>query len=420
MLHHVSTDLLRESYYALKRKAAPGVDGETWEEYGHDLEKRLADLHDRVHRGAYRASPSRRTYIAKADGRQRPLGVAAIEDKVLQQAMATVLQQIYEEDFRGFSYGSRPKRGAHDALDALWVGLMGKKVNWVLDADMRGFFDTLEHGWLLKFLEHRIADRRVLRLIRKWLKAGVLEEGEWSETEEGTPQGAVISPLLANVYLHYVLDLWVGQWRKRHATGDVIVVRYVDDFVLGFQHREEADRFLDGLKERVEKFGLALHPEKTRLIEFGRFAAENRKERGLGKPETFDFLGFTHYCGKQRKTQRFTVQRKTIAKRQRAKLKIVRTQLKRRRHRPVAETGAWLRALIRGYMNYHGVPGNWRALEVFRREINRAWLFAIRRRSQKHRMPWARFNRTLVNRWIPRVRITHPYPDARFAAKHPR
>lgn len=420
LLHHVSTDQLRESYYALERKAAPGVDGETWEEYGQDLENRMVDLHSRVHRGAYRAKPSRRTYIAKADGSQRPIGVAAVEDKVLQHAVVKVLQQIYEEDFHGFSYGSRPERGAHDALDALWVGLMGKKVNWVLDADIRGFFDTLDHEWLMKFLEHRIADRRVLRLIRKWLRAGVLEEGEWSETEEGTPQGSVISPLLANVYLHYVLDLWVQKWRKKNTKGDVIIVRYVDDFVLGIQCREEAERFLEGLKERFGMFGLKLHPEKTRLIEFGRFAAENRKKRGLGKPETFDFLGFTHYCGKKRKTKRFTVQRKTITKRLRAKLKIIRTKLKRRRHRPAAETGAWLRSLVRGYMNYHGIPGNWHALEVFRREINRAWLFALRRRSQKHRMPWKRFNRTLVNRWIPRIQIRHPYPDARFDAKYSR
>src|SRR5437763_1950112 len=298
LLHHVSVLLLESSFYALKRDAAPGVDGVTWTEYETGLGERLKDLHSRVHRGTYRAQPSRRTYIPKADGRQRPLGIAALEDKIVQQAVATVLNEIYEEDFLGFSYGFRPGRKQHDALDALWVGLKRRRVNWVLDLDVRGFFDNVSHEWLVKFLEHRIADRRMVRLIQKWLKAGVSEEGEWSETTVGTPQGAVVSPLLANIYLHYVFDLWVSQWRRTRAKGDMIVVRYADDAVLGFEDRAEAEVFLEQLRERMRKFGLELHPEKTRLIEFGRYAEEHRERRGEGRPETFDWRGCTHVCGK--------------------------------------------------------------------------------------------------------------------------
>jgi RNA-directed DNA polymerase len=321
LLHHVSIDLLRDSYNSQKRRAAPGVDGVTWQHYGEGVEERLKDLHDRVHRGAYRAQPSRRTYIPKTDGRQRPLGIAALEDKIVQQAVVTVLNQIYEEDFLGFSYGFRPGRSQHDALDALAVGLRRKKVNWVLDLDVRGFFDNVSHEWLIKFIEHRIADRRVIRLIQKWMKAGVSEEGAWTETKVGTPQGAVISPLLANIYLHYVFDLWVNRWRRKGAQGDMIVVRYADDAVLGFERRHEAEAFLEQLRERMQKFGLELHPEKTRLIEFGRFAEDNRKRRGEGKPDTFDFLGFTHICGKTRKGGWFKIRRQTITKRLRSKRK---------------------------------------------------------------------------------------------------
>jgi len=274
LLHHVTINLLRDSYYALKRDAAPGVDGMRWEEYETGLEEKLADLHGRIHRGTYRAQPSKRAYIPKADGRRRPLGIAALEDKIVQQAVVTVLNQIYEEDFLGFSYGFRPGRSQHAALDALWVGIMRKKVNWILDADVRGFFDNLSHEWMVKFIEHRIADRRILRLIQKWLRAGVSEEGKWSKTEVGTPQGAVASPLLANIYLHYVFDLWVRHWRKHRAAGDLIVVRYADDIVMGFENRDEAERFLQEWKDRLQKFGLELHPDKTRLIAFGRSAAE--------------------------------------------------------------------------------------------------------------------------------------------------
>ncbi len=342
LLHHVTPELLRASYFGLKRQAAPGVDGVTWQEYGCDMEARIPDLHERIHRGTYRAQPSKRAWIPKANGRQRPLGIAALEDKIVQQAVKTVLELIYEEDFLGYSYGFRPRRGCHGALDALWVGLTERKVNWVLDADIRGFFDAIDHEWLMKFLEHRIADRRILRLLRKWLQAGVSEDGEWSRTTVGTPQGAVISPLLANVFLHYVLDLWVRQWRDRYARGDVVIVRYADDFVMGFQHQADAERCLQALRERFARFGLELHSEKTRLIEFGRFAAERRARRGAGKPETFNFLGFTHICGKTRKGA-FTIHRHSIAKRIRAKLQEIKQQLRRGMHWAVKAMGKWLR-----------------------------------------------------------------------------
>ncbi len=328
----MNVDLLRDSYYALKRQAAPGVDGVTWQEYETGLEGRLTDLHNRVHRGAYRAQPSRRVYIPKADGRQRPLGIAALEDKIVQQAVVTILNQIYEVDFKGFSYGFRPGRSPHQALDALTVGIQRKRVNWVLDADIRGFFDNMSHEWTMKFVEHRVADRRILRLIQKWLKAGVSEDGQWSESKVGTPQGAVVSPLLANVYLHYVFDLWIEAWRQKVATGDVIVVRYADDLVVGFENRTEAERFLEAFRERLAKFGLELHPEKTRLIEFGRFAAQDREKRGEGKPETFTFLGFTHYCGKRRSNGAFIVWRKTAKKRMVAKLQAIKAELRLRMH----------------------------------------------------------------------------------------
>jgi group II intron reverse transcriptase/maturase len=419
LLHYVTIDRLRESFYALKRKAAPGADGITWQQYEVNLEDRLADLHQRVHQGTYRAQPSRRVYIPKPDGRLRPLGIAAVEDKIVQQVVVWVLHQIYEVDFLGFSYGFRPERNAHDALDALWMGITGKKVNWVLDADIQGFFDTINHGWLLKFLEHRIADRRILRLIQKWLRAGVSEDGQWSKTDVGTPQGAVISPLLANVYLHYVLDLWVHQWRKKFARGDVIITRYADDFVLGFQYRYEAERFLKELRERLQKFGLALHPDKTRLIEFGRFAAPNRQQRGQGKPETFHFLGFTHVCGRKRLTGGFLVKRKSMSQRLRAKLQAVKETLLRQRHRPLPEQGTWLQGVVRGYFNYHAVPGNRAALETFRTQAVRYWRSALRHRSQRSRLAWMRFGK-LADLWIPKPRILHPYPSARFYAKHPK
>jgi RNA-directed DNA polymerase len=418
LLHHISIDLLRDSYYSLKKQAAPGVDGMTWEEYGQDLEARLADLQGRIHRGAYRAQPSRRVWIPKADGRQRPLGIAALEDKIVQYAVGMVLNQIWEEDFLGFSYGFRPGRSQQAALDALWVGIVRKKVNWILDLDIRSFFDKLQHSWLVQFVEHRIGDRRVVRLIQKWLKAGVLEQGQWSETKEGSPQGAVISPVLANLYLHYVLDLWVEAWRKKQARGDVIIVRYADDAVLGFERREDAEQFLEQLRERLAKFGLELHPEKTRLIEFGRFAAERRKKRGAGKPETFNFLGFTHICGTNHQTGKFTIRRKTIGKRMAAKLNEIRAQLRKRMHERVPGTVKWLQQVVTGYFQYHAIAGNLVRMRAFRSDVLWSWLQALRRRSQRHRMSWERFKARL-DPLLPPVQIMQPYPDVRFAAKHP-
>ena len=418
LLHHVSIDQLRESYHSLKKQAAPGVDGMTWEEYGQDLEERLADLHGRIHRGGYQAQPSRRVWIPKADGRQRPLGIAALEDKVVQHAVATVLNQIWEEDFLGFSYGFRPRRRQHDALDALWVGIVRKKVNWIVDLDIRSFFDKIQHEWLVKFVEHRIGDKRIVRLIQKWLKAGVMEQGQWSETKEGSPQGAVISPVLANLYLHYVLDVWAEAWRNKVAHGDVIMVRYADDAVLGFEHRQEAERFLEQLRERVQKFGLELHPDKTRLIEFGRFAAERRKKRGEGRPETFNFLGFTHICGTNHETGNFAIYRKTIGKRMAAKLKDIKAQLRMRLHLGTGGTAKWLEQVMRGYFQYHAVPGNGSRMKGFRREVARIWYRTLRRRSQRSRLTWERFSERLDS-LLPPVQILHPYPDIRFDAKHP-
>jgi len=418
LLHHLTVDLLRESYYALKRNAAPGVDGVRWSEYEDGLEGRLIDLHGRVHRGAYRTQPSRRVYIPKADGRERPLGIAALEDKIVQQAVVTILNQIYEVDFRGFSYGFRPGRSPHQALDALNVGLQRKRVNWVLDADIRGFFDNMNHEWTMKFVAHRVADNRVLRLIRKWLKAGVSEDGEWSETKVGTPQGAVVSPLLANVYLHYVFDLWAEVWREKVAQGDMIVVRYADDLVVGFEHRAEAERFLQEFQERLAKFGLEIHPEKTRLIEFGRFAQVNRQQRGTGKAETFTFLGFTHICGTNSKGH-YVVWRRTAAKRMRAKLQSIKQELRRQMHEPVGVVGAWLKRVAEGYYRYHAVPGNSRVLDRFRERLCRLWWHALRHRSQRRRPGWDAV-RPHFHRWIPRPHVLHPYPDARFDATHPR
>jgi RNA-directed DNA polymerase len=414
LLHHVDVDRLREAYWAIRPQAAPGVDGLRWADYGQDLGENLQDLHCRVHSGAYRARPSRRVYIAKADGRQRPLGIAALEDKIVQRAVVEVLNAVYEVDFLGFSYGFRAGRKPHDALDALAVGIERKKVNWVLDADLRDFFSTLDQAWLVKFLEHRIADKRILRFIRKWLSAGVIEDGKWSETIEGSPQGASVSPLLANVYLHYVFDRWVRQWRRRHAHGDVIVVRFADDFIVGFEHRRDAEQFLTELRERLAKFNLELHPDKTRLIEFGRFAAPDRARRGIGKPDTFDFLGFTHTCARSR-SGRFMLKRITISKRMRAKLHEVKDQLHRRRHQPIPDQGQWLASVVRGHLNYYAVPGNIKAARAFRDQVIRHWFKALRRRSQRHRLDWVRMNR-LVLRWLSPARIQHPWPSTRFHA----
>jgi group II intron reverse transcriptase/maturase len=414
LLHHVDVDRLRMAYFALRPKAAPGVDGVTWADYGVDLEANLRDLHARVHRGAYRARPSRRVYIPKPDGRQRPLGVAALEDKILQRALVEVLNAIYETDFLGFSYGFRPGRSPHLALDALAAGIVGKNVNWVLDADCRDYFSSLDHRWLERFLEHRIADKRVLRLIQKWLAAGVIENGSWTAFEEGVPQGASASPLLANIYLHYVFDLWAHQWRTRHAHGDVVITRFADDFVVGFEHREDAERFWVDLRDRLAQFGLDLNAEKTRLIEFGRHAARERKARGLGKPETFQFLGFTHVCAKTRKSGRFKLKRITDSKRVRAKLHALKGEMRRRMHLPIPEQARWFASVLRGHYQYYAVPDNIGALNAFRKGLIRHWLRSLRRRSQRSTMTWERMWR-LADRWLPQPRILHPWPEQRFA-----
>ncbi len=414
LLHHVDLPRLWAAYTAINPKAAPGVDQVTWDAYGENLRENLEGLLARVHSGAYRASPSRRAYIPKADGRLRPLGIATLEDKILQRAVVEVMNAVYEEDFSGFSYGFRPGRSPHQALDALSVGIVKKKVNWVLDADIRDFFGQLDHCWLEKFLEHRIADRRLLRLIRKWVKAGVIEEGSWSETKLGAPQGASASPLLANVYLHYVFDRWASQWRRRHARGDMVVVRFADDFVAGFEHQGDAKQFLYDLRRRFAKFGLELHPEKTRLVEFGRYAAKNRAARGLGKPETFDFLGFTHICAETR-NGKYQLRRITIKKRMRAKLHEVKDQLRRRRHWPIPDQGRWLASVVRGHTAYYAVPANYHAVDRFRNEVMWLWCRSLRRRSQRHRLSWKRMYR-LADRWLPPVRIVHPWPTDRFYA----
>ena len=417
LLHHLTVELLRESFLSLKRKAAPGIDGQTWEQYGQNLEERLIDLHGRVHRGAYRAQPSRRVYLEKPDGRKRPLGIAVLEDKIVQGAVVKILESIYEEDFLGFSYGFRPERGAHNALDALSVALQFEKVNWVLDADIQSFFDTMSHEWTMKYIEHRIADPRILRLIRKWLRAGVSEDGEWSETTIGTPQGAVISPLLANVYLHYALDLWANQWR-RNAAGEMFIIRYADDVIFAFQYQKDAERFRAALAERLRRFGLELHPQKTRLIEFGRYAEDNRRGKGQGPPETFDFMGLTHICGRDQQGK-FQIQRRTVAKRMRARLSFIKMELRRRRHDRVRDTGLWLRSVVRGYYRYHAVPGNLAILSRFRCRLARLWRQALLRRGGKRQLSWERFL-PLLNRWVPLPTVLHPYPNIRFAVKHPR
>jgi RNA-directed DNA polymerase len=409
--HHVyNEESLREAYLGLNRKAAPGVDGVTWNWYGEHLEESLKDLSSRLKRGAYRARPVRRRYIPKPDGRQRPLGVTALEDKIVQSATTRVLNAVYEADFKNFSHGFRPGRSPHDASAALVVGIETRKVNWVLDADIRGFFDAIDHEWLVQFIEHRIADRRVVRHIRKWLNAGVLEDGKLLRTERGTPQGGSISPLLANVYLHYAFDLWADRWRRKQAQGDMIVVRYADDFVVGFEHRSDAERFLEELRGRLARFNLELHPDKTRLIEFGSRAMTERKRRGLGKPATFDFVGFTYMCGKTR-AGRFCVLRKTIRKRMRNTLKALKGELQKRMHYRISEVGRWLRSVVLGHYRYYGVPRNGPALNAFRRALIRLWHQVLGRRSQKGYIPWSTMEH-LMERYFPGARIFHPYPDA--------
>jgi RNA-directed DNA polymerase len=418
LFHHISVELLRLAFFAIKKDAAPGVDGLTWQDYEADLDRNIEDLHDRVQRGAYRALPSRRQYIPKPDGRQRPIAIAALEDKIVQRATAAVLSTIYEEEFLGFSYGFRPNRSQHDALDALVVGITSTRVNWILEVDVRSFFDEVSQPWLMKFLEHRIADPRILHLIQKWLKAGILEDGVVTVSEKGTGQGSVISPLLANAYLHYSYDLWAERWRQREATGDMIIVRYADDIVVGFEHETDARRFWDAMRDRLQEFSLSLHPEKTRLIEFGRRAANNREQRGLGKPETFNFLGMTFICGKSRRGK-FLLKRRTRRDRMQAKIKEVAGELRRRMHQSIPEQGKWLKQVITGFFNYHAVPTNWAALGAFRTEIIERWRWTLSRRSQKGGLTWARMEK-LADDWLPKPRVLHPWPNQRFAVRHPR
>jgi group II intron reverse transcriptase/maturase len=418
LFHHISIEHLREAYFELKKDAAPGVDGLTWRAYEADLERSLADLHARLHRGAYRALPSRRVYIPKPDGRQRPLAVAALEDKIVQRAVTALLNAIYEEQFLGFSYGFRPRRSQHDALDALVIGITSRKVNYIFDGDLRGFFDSVSQEWLVRFLKHRIVDPRMIRLMQKWLTAGVLEDGIVTVSDRGTGQGSVISPLLANIYLHYVFDLWAERWRRRDAAGDMIIVRYADDIIVGFEHETDARRFWDAMRERLAEFSLSLHPEKTRLIEFGRHAATNRKRRGLGKPETFKFLGFTFICGTSRRG-RFLLKRKSRGDRMRVKLHEIKEELRRRMHQPIPEQGKWLRQVVTGFFAYHAVPTNSRALCAFRYHITDLWRRSLRQRSHKDHTTWERITQ-LVDDFLPKPRVLHPWPNVRFAVKHPR
>ena len=411
--HHVySLDRLREAYDSLNHDAAPGVDGQTWAAYGEQLESNLRDLADRLKRGAYQAPPVERVYIPKADGRQRPIGKPTLEDKIVQRATVEVLNAVYEQEFLGFSYGARPGRSPHHALDAVTVGIEKRNINWVLDADIRGFYDAIDHEWLVKFVEHRIGDQRVIRHIRKWLKAGVLEDGQWRQPEAGAPPGGSASPLLANLYLHYVFDLWAAQWRRRYARGDVIIVRYCDDFIVGFQYKDDAEQFLSDLRARFHRFHLELHPDKTRLIEFGRWASERRQRRGQGKPETFDFLGLTHICS-QTRTGKFTVRRKTVAKRLRKKLQEIKQLLRARMHWPIRQLGAWLKSVLTGHYRYYGVPRNLSMLRVFRECILRYWCQILRRRSQRQRITWQRIY-ALATQWLPPPHILHPYPAQRL------
>ena len=421
LLHHITPEALEAAFYALRKDAAAGVDGTMWREYEEGLEGRLLDLHGRVHAGTYRALPVRRAEIPKPDGGTRPLGIAALEDKIVQKAVVDViLTPIYEVEFLGFSYGFRPGRGAHDALDALAYGIERRKVSWIVDADIRKYFDTIPRDWMIRFLEHRIGDRRVIRLIRKWLNAGVMDDGSWVDTGEGTPQGAIVSPVLANVFLHYALDLWFHRkWRPDTPGGEAIIIRYADDVVVGFQYERDARRYLRDVRGRLAQFGLALHPEKTRIVEFGRFAEANRRTRGEGRPETFDFLGFTHFCTRTRRG-RFRLGRKPVTKRVCRTLRRITEELRGRWHHDIWEVGEWLGKVYRGWQNYYGVPGSSRWLRKFRRRIQRAWMKAIRRRSHRARnFGWGRMERMAEILW-PKARILHPWPDKRFAVKHSR
>jgi RNA-directed DNA polymerase len=413
LLSALKVPLLTEAYQRLRRSAAPGVDGVTWEEYGEHLDARLLDLQDRIHRGSYHPQPVRRVHIPKGDGRTRPLGIPTLEDKIVQQAVRMVLEPIYERMFLGFSYGFRPGRSQHDALNAL-AEAISRKLNWVLDADIRAFFDTIDHGWMQKFLEHRIADRRMVRLLMKLLHAGVMEDGELREVGEGTPQGGNVSPLLANIYLHYALDLWAQQWRKRHARGEMYIVRYADDFVMGFQNEQDARAMREALASRLAAFGLELHPDKTRVLRFGRFAREKCEREGRRSPETFDFLGFTHIAGIDRRGA-FQLKRRTSRKKRKAKLAKLSEEMHRRRHEPVPLQHAWLCSVLRGHYRYYGVPTNTPALKSFRERVRSGWHRQLQRRSQRARWNCARRAAHEERFPLPLPMIHHPWPSLRRA-----
>ncbi len=411
--HHVYDIMrLRKSFLKLKRKSVAGIDGKTWKEYGTNIEENLKVLSERLRKGTYRALAVKRIYIPKGNGKQRPIGIPALEDKIVQRATVEMLNAIYEVDFLGFSYGFRPERNQHNALDAVVEAIEGRKVNWVLDVDIRGFFDTIDHEWLIRFVKHRIKDKRVIRHIKKWLNAGIMEDGDWCKAEEGTPQGGSISPLLSNIYLHYVFDLWASSWRNSKASGDTVMVRFADDMVLGFQYKHEAIHFQEKLRRRFRKFNLEVNTEKTSLIEFGRYAEERREERRKGKPETFNFLGFTHICSKSR-LGKFTVLRKTSVKKMRNKLAEIKKTMRARMHMSIADMGKWLKSVIVGHCRYYGVPWNGKSLTRFRSEIVRMWCMSLRRRSQKHRITWERMNR-IAKKWLPCSFICHPYPLERM------
>jgi group II intron reverse transcriptase/maturase len=414
LLSHIKVPLLREAFARLRKDAAPGVDGIVWQQYAENLDAKLLDLQDRVQRGSYHPQPVRRVHIAKSDGRTRPIGVPALEDKIVQQAARMLLEPIYENrEFLGFSYGCRPGRHQHKALDALYVAIMGR-TSWVLDADIRSFFDTIDHEWMKRFIEHRIGDKRMVRLLMKWLKAGVMEGQKIHDVHEGTPQGGIVSPLLANVFLHYAVDLWVNQWRKTQARGEVRIVRYVDDVVITFQLEGDARTMKRMLAERLARFGLELHPEKTRVIRFGRFARENAHLDGRARPETFDFLGFTHICAEALKSHRFRLARRTSRKKRMAKLAALGHEIRKRRHEPISEQHEWLNAVLRGHYNYYGVPGNFPALRSFRSRVRWSWYRALQSRSQRARWSIAKLQEFQRRFPLAQARITQESPLTRF------
>jgi group II intron reverse transcriptase/maturase len=410
LLTHLTAPLLKEAYGLLQKKAAPGIDGETWSSYGENLDVRLLDLEGRIQRGSYHPQPVRRVHIPKSNGGTRPLGIPCLEDKIVQQAARMLMEPIYERSaFVGFSYGFRPGRSPHGALQALAEVIIGKRVNWIIDADIRAFFDNVDHEWMKKFFEHRIGDKRFIRLLMKWLNAGVMEENELHDVEAGTPQGGIISPLYANIYLHYVLDLWVQQWRKRHARGEVYIVRYADDLVMGFQYEEDVRAMRTALAERLARFGLELHPDKTRILKFGRYARKNTALNGGQRPETFDFLGFTHICGEY-EGGLFRLLRRTSRKKRNAKLSTLRVEMRQRRHDPVRDQHQWLESVLRGHYRYYNLPGNQRALRSFRIHIKDAWERSLQRRSQRANMSLEALKRHDLRfplQWPPKAPVFH-------------